>query len=579
MKTIKEDRTTLKKRFFAIDFHAFWVLVKMLLANSLSLDIKHNKKKAIIKLILSVVIFAAIAALSYIFFYFCIRFNIFSLLAYVPMEVPSIIVSLMLIFSFLSSIGKVTEDLYFSNDNKVLLTFPTSGNTLFLARLGVSFISAYIKSLLLEIPFLFGYFLISGYPIYMYILLFPIWALIDIALLLLASLISIPTYYVKKYLRTHSFAKIIASAIFILVLLGLCVFIITIIPTNIDIYSNWGTYFAKIQEGLLFYRNSMSFFYKASMLYLGSYSGFSFAYFYKSGIAGLYAFLIVLAAIFVFYFASLALANPLYLKLASQTGELQPKSKKQEKGKQLRASSPFKAQLKKEAILFFKDSSLSSSYIDVFLGMPLLIALLAKLFSAMDLNTRGDSLVQVACLLIALLLSLSANGTISKIYSQEGGAFKLGRTYPLKESAIITSKILIPSFIGTISFAASIIALCVIRPSMVEGTILMGIGAFLAYLGHLLYSAGLDFTNPKSNFGDTSLFANNEVRSTILAFATAAIFAALYYLYFQDHILWLESIASTSGLKVLILGIIYLALNLILYVRKIKYIYKTGENL
>ena len=579
MKNVGKEKTSAFSRFFSVDWKAFRILVRMLFSNAMSIDLKREKKKAIIKFGLSILAFAVVAALSYVFFYFCIRFNIFSLLAFVPMDVPSIIITVLLILSFLTSLSKVTDELYFGEDNKVLLTFPTNGNTLFLSRLAVRYLNTYRRSLLLEIPFLIGYFAVSSYPVYMYFVIFVIWALIDLAMLFAASLLSVPAYYVKKYLRTHNLANILVKFLLIALVLAFCIFIIVKVPDRIDIFSNWGTYFAKIQSWLAYYRINLSFFYKISTIYLGSYTGFGFYYMSRSGIAGLYTLIAVLGMIAVFFASSLALASPLYLKLASGTGDLQPKKKNNKKNKNNKPLPPFFSQLKKEAILFFKDSDISSLYIGVFMALPLILSLIAKTFSAMDLNSRGESLVQIAILLIALLISLSNNAVISRIYSKEGGAFKLARTYPLKDETSIGSKLVIPGFIGCLSLLASFIALAYIRASVMENTIWMGVGVIFVYVGHLLYSAGLDFTNPVNSFGDVSFFAKNENRSVIMAFATSALFSVLYYYYFKDHILWLSSVASTAGLKIFILGAAYLALNVALYVRKIKYVYRTGEAL
>ncbi len=551
----------------------------MLLANSLSFDWR-NKKKAILKIVTSILGFAVVAGISYVFFYFCIVFGIFSLLAFVPMSVPSIIVTVLLIFSFFSSLGRVTEDLYFANDNKVLLTLPTNGNTLFLARLFVSFVNTYMRALLLEIPFLIGYFLISQYPIYMYFVIFFIWALIDLTMLLLASLFSVPSYFIKRFLRTNTLAHVITTLSLIVIVLSFCSFLIAIIPDEIDVFSNWGAYFYKIQNVLSYYRNRLSFFYKASMLYLGEYSGFSFSYFSKMAIDGLWAFLILVGALPILFVASLSLASPLYLRLASGSDELQRKGRKKERNiKDAPSLPPFLAQLKKEFALFAKDPSVSSPYVGVFLALPLLISLISKLFAAMDVNSRGEGMVQVASLLIMLLIALNANATIARIYSQEGGAFKLGHTYPLKDDWTIGSKLVIPSLIGILSVLSSTIAMAFIRPQMAGGTIMMGVGAILIYVGHLLYSAGLDFSNPKSPFGESSFLSSNENRSTILAFITAALISVLYYFYLQDGILWLANIEQSAGFKVMLVGILYLSLNILLYMRKIRYIYKTGEPL
>lgn len=550
----------------------------MLFSNATSIDLRREKKKALIKGVLCLLGFAVVAGISFVFFYLCKRFNIFSLLSIIPMSVPSIIVTILLVISFVASLSKVTDDLYFKEDNKVLLTLPTNGNTLFLSRLMVCYLNAYKRSLFLEIPFLVGYFIASSYPVYMYFVVFIIWALVDLASLLLASLFSVPLYYVKKALKTHTLANALVKTALTALVLALCILLITLIPNKIDIFSNWGFYFAKIQNWLNFYKNNLGFFYKASMLYLGNYTGFSFSFMSRSAIDGLYFLIGVIALIVVCFISSLALASPLYLKLASGTGELQSKVRKKKETKE-RRSSPFMAQLKKEALLFFKDPSLSSGYIGTFVALPLIMSLIAKIFSAMDLNSRGQAYVQTVLLLITLLIALSSNSMIARIYSREGGAFYLARTYPLKEESSIGSKLVIPASIGSLSILASTIALANIRSAVMENAIFCGIGIIFIFIGHLLYSAGLDFTNPRSSFGDASFLSKSENRSVIMSFITSAIFAVLSYYFFKDNILWLSSIQATAGLKIFLLGIIYLAINVLLYIRKIKYIYKTGETL
>lgn len=574
----KANKKGALKRFFHVEWGPFWILIKMLLANALSFDWKGNKKKVIIKAVTGVLGFAAVIAISYLFFYLCVQFSIFSLLSAVPMSVPSIIVNVLLLFSFLGSLGRVTDDLYFANDNKVLLTLPTNGNTLFLSRLAVCFLNTYLKALKLEVPFLIGYFVASGYPLYMCFAIFPIWAIIDMVLLLLASLLSVPNYYLKRFLKTHPLANALTISVFITLLLSLCGFLIGIIPDKIDIFSNWGPYFAIIQSGLTFYTKELSFFFEASKVYLGGFTGFSFAYFSGYGLNGLWTFLALLGLLPILFVSCLSLASPLYLRLASGSDELQGKGLTK-RATQNRAMSPNESQFHKEFLLFWKDETITPNYVGVFLALPLILSLVSKIFGAMDVNSRGEGMVQVASLLILLLIALSANGLIARIYSEEGAAFKLNRTYPLKDSSIIGSKLLLPGFFGVLSIFASVISMAFIRKSAMESTFLMGFGAVFIYLGHLLFSAGVDFSNPKETFGETSFLANNENRSIILALATSVLAAVLYYYYLQDAILWLHDVDSSAAFKVLLLGILYFSVNLVLYLRKIKYVYKQGESL
>ncbi len=565
------------KDIFHVNWNAFRVLISMLLANSLSMDWKKNKKKSIINVTLKVVAFAAAVAVSFIFFYFCKKLNIFSLLPYVPMTVPSIIINIMLVISFLTTLMKVTNELYFANDNKVLLTLPTNGGTLFLARLFVAYINTYIKALSLEIPFLLGYFIVSGYPVYMYFIVFVLFLIVDLAFVLASAIISIPLYFIKRFFISYPLAKNVATLIFVAAIIAGVSVLIAVIPEKIDIFTNWSPYFYRIQDGMKWYMNNMSFLYQTSLMYLGGFNGYAFKYFSGIGANGLWTFIAFLGSLPILYMVALSLATPFYLKLASGNDELLPKQSKRKKNSY--KTNSVLSQIKKEFLLFLKDSEIAPSYTGMFVFLPLLLALICKIFMAMDLNSRGLSLVQVAMLLITLLIVLTMNGMVARMYSQEGGAFKVARTYPVKNGLLISSKIFIPALLGTISIIVSYVIIANLREELFAENLLLGAGILCVYLGHLLYSASLDFTNPKASFGDVSFLSNNENRSIVMAFIISALLGYLFYLFTQDSAIWISSIQMTSSFKLLLIGVLYLAFNVVGYIRKIRYVYAKGESL
>lgn len=575
--TNTRSKTFSMKEFFQVNWKSFRVLVSMLLANSLSMDWKKNKKKSIINIVVKVLAFIVICALSYVFFYVCIRMNIFSLMSFVPEAVPSILINILLFFSFFTTLSRVTNDLYFANDNKVLLTLPTNGNTLFLARLFVCFLNAYIKALTLEIPFLLGYFLVSKYPVYMFFVVFLLFVVVEMVFVLLSAIVSIPVYFGKRYLISHPLVRNLLRFGILAVVIALVSVLISIIPEKIDIFTNWGPYFNKIQDGMRWYINNLSFFYQTSMVYLGGYTGYTFQYLSGIGINGLWTLLTFIGCLPVFYIASLSLASPLYLRLASGNDELLPKQSKREN--ESHVNKPFLSQMKKEFLLYIKDSEIAPSYTAVFIALPLLLALVSKIFMAMDLNKRGLSLVQVATLLITMLIVLSANGVIAKMYSQEGGAFKLARTYPIKDSTLLASKLVIPGTLGTISIIVSFSIIASLKANLVAENLLLGLGILLIYWGHLLYSASLDFTNPRNPFGDVSFLSSNENRSIILAFVLSFLLSLLFYYFTQDPIVWFGNVQTTSSFKITLIGLVYFMLNVMTYNKKVRYVYAKGENL
>lgn len=574
---LEKEKKALKSPFH-FEWKPFKTLVKMLLANTFSLDLKHQKKKAILQLLLALLAFAAVTGISFLFYYVSIRFMIFSLLAYVPMSVPSILVSILLIFSFIGTLSKLCDALFFAPDNKILLTLPASGTTLFLARLFVFFLKVYSRSLLLEIPILLGYFLISGYPFYMIPLLFVFFAFIDLLLVLVASLFAMPLYYCKRFLRTHGKIRFLWDGFWLLLLVALASFLIALMPEKIDIFSNWAPYFAKIQQGLSFYTNSLSFFYRLSMVYLGNFTGFSFSFFSGNAIPGLWYFLGILLLIPMTLFLSMLFVGPFYLRLASESGELlaRVKGKGEEKS---RVHSPAMSQLKKEGILFFGDSSLFSSYLSAFLFLPILFALLNRFFGAMDLNYRGEGYVQIVDLLLLCLIATSANGLVSRLYSAEGGAFQLARTYPIGSPFLIGSKLIFPALFGSVSILSTSAILSALWPKMGDVLGILGVASLFIYLGHLLYSASLDFVSPKTAFAETSFLSNNENRSVIASFFTSGFFALLFYYFSRDPLLWFGSVPLTASVKILLLSLLYLGLMGLLYYRKLRYVYMRGETL
>src|SRR5574344_1755341 len=105
---------TKEKRSALIDGSSFWALVSMLLSNRFKVDFREDKKKSWGRLILLALGFGVITSLFYLFYFLTAQLNIFSALIFVPLSVPSIISSVLLLFGFLSLSKGLTEDLYFS---------------------------------------------------------------------------------------------------------------------------------------------------------------------------------------------------------------------------------------------------------------------------------------------------------------------------------------------------------------------------------------------------------------------------------------------------------------------------------
>jgi hypothetical protein len=141
----------------------FFTMVKMLLRNTLNLDFKSDFKRSLIKTILGCArLCRRHHGISYFFF---------SIVLAIPDLLDSLFRPRKRAFSdhndglfprLYSCLVILAQDcLYWNNDNKIMITFPCNANTVFVARMFVFFVSQFLKTLLIEIPFLFGYMIFS----------------------------------------------------------------------------------------------------------------------------------------------------------------------------------------------------------------------------------------------------------------------------------------------------------------------------------------------------------------------------------------------------------------------------------
>jgi hypothetical protein len=563
------------KERFGVDWGRFFTMVKMLLRNTLNLDFKGDFKRSLIKSILAVLGFAAVTTISYFFFSIASRFQIFSILSFVPESVPSLITMTVYFLGYIPALLSLLKILYWNNDNKIMITFPCNANTVFVARMAVFFISQFIKTLLIEIPFLLGYMLFSRFPWYFMLWMFAGWFLLVLFEVLFLSILSIPGYFVSHFLKRHNVLAVISAAVFFVGLVVFVSWIVSLLPNKIDLFSSWGPYFNKIQGALNFYTNKLAFFYDLTLMSMGENTGFGSVYYSSTA---WFTLLGALAAILIAFILMLIFVNPLYFGLASSSNDFIAKGKA--KAYRFPQHSYFTAQVEKEALLFFKNPDIFSGFFGTFVFMPIYITLIGKMFGAMATNIRGDMMVMAIICLLILVISLMSNLTIAGIYSAEGDAFSLARSYPRSESFMLSSKLFAPAALGLASIIVSIILFSNVRAvePVVSACLALGIIGF--YLGHLLYAASLDFTSHQDHFADHNFASDAEKRVLVMGVVVSLLAAVFYYYFMQDFTVWFGlSRPATATIKLAILGAIYLVLNLVLYFKKIKLIYQQGATL
>lgn len=564
-KSIKQAKKSYFNERYGVDFSRFFTLVKMLLQDKLKFSLKANKKETIIKLVSLLIGFILLTAVSYVFYMVAELLNIFSVLKYVPLTVPSIISSILFILGFLSVILGLNRTLFYSQDNRLMITYPCNGNTIFLARMFVYFINEYIRNFVIQIPLFLGYMLIMSFPIGM--IFWAAFGLIFITLaeVLLGVVFSIPVYYVSKFLNARTILKIIVYGTILILIISAIGYLVFIIPEEIDIFTNWGPYFTRIQDFLNGYQEITFPLYSLTIFLTGNLVGFRIIGY---SLTTLYVLLTLLAVIIICFVISIIFINPLYFKLASESFEFENDSTFASKKTTKRNFT--NTQFHKELLLFSKDPSLIVSLLGTFIFLPIVITLLNKVFGAMNVNSLGNQIVQVVNFLIISLIALNANSVVANSYSLEGTAFQYNRVYPKKSYFILLSKNIIPFMVGAISIMVSCIIFGALKSISTGEIILLIFSLFFVYLGHILFASQLDFCNTTSQFQTKNTLSKAQITTTIMAFVIPLLFSVLFFLYLSNG-------RFSAYIKLLILSIMFLAINIWVYYYRVKLIYKEGN--
>lgn len=549
-----------KKEVFSL--HKFLVVFRMLFREKSRLSFRSDLKGTLVKLTSLLVLFAVLIALSYGAYYLAGSFNIFSSVFYVPPAVPSIVMAFLLVFGFLSLLSGLRRSLFLSPDNKILLTYPCTGSTVFLARLAVYFVHELGRNFLVQFPLLLGYMMVMGAPGYLYPWLVFALAFLSPFEVMLASLLAIPYHLVASFLEERPRLKVSLVVLFFALLCSLFVALVLLVPDTVDIFTNWSYYSRLIQNFLNGYKRYLPPFYFLTTFLIGELTGYSYVAF---SLSSLYVFLALLGATVLSALFAVYVLNPFYLRLSSSAPLALKKAKAGRKSQENRPLPAFLSALKKEALLLRggQEKGLLSLSL-AFLVLPFLALALGKFFHGMDLSSRGRYYVEVLMLLIFLLVSLASSSALSKSFTEEGMGYLLSRSYPRRSFFFILPKAVYPGILGTLSLVLSTVLYALFYGLDPASAALLSLSLVLFYLGTCLSALAFDFVHPSSTFLQDGSSLPGEKATTVLAFIVSAAATALFYLYRNEGVL-------PSYLKLLVLALIYAGVSAFLFYLKGRY--------
>ncbi len=540
-------------------------LVLMQLKDKLDFGFLKSKKATIAKIGFSTILFAAICTFIYFLFMLAKKFNIFSLINFVPTSVVTVVFTLMLLLSIFTCTYGLMKSLYFSKDNILLLTFPVSAGTVFLSKLIVYYIYELKKTVLFILPLFLAYGISGGFTFFYYIWLFFILLFIALIPVVLGAILSIPAMYVTFFLRQHKPLQwVVAISLCSLLFFG-TIKGISLIPNNINIVGTWGKLFWRIQDFLQMFASTFDPFNKIVLMIIGKYRNFKQTLFTSSTIP---TFLVMILLIAIIFGLCMLIVKPLFFKMASKPFEY--KKNIATKTKANRPLGKLQTSLKKEMMLNLRTPENLINGFAIFAILPISILLLNKIYSAMDTNLLGVNLTYSFNILVILLIVLSSNALVASLFSKEGATGYLNKTKPAHFNTILLPKLVFNFATVTLSLVATMIILYLESNLGALNIVLVFFSIWLLYAAHLVWSAEMDIMNPQNNqYATTGSHSNNpnETKSSIFAFV-------LSFLYFGMSILLLGEGVTLAWIKLLCISLLFLSLRLYLFLAKIKIYYK-----
>ena len=549
-------------------------LVHMQLRDKMDFSWMKNKKEVLRKVIFALLQFGVITGLIYI---------ILSIFSGKPIglfnydesaKIMILIMATSLTLSFLSCTSRLMKNLYFSDDNRVLITFPVRANKIFVSKIVVYYIYELKKSFEFLIPLTLGCMILlftrSYISAWAFLWMIPVLLVIIAIPVLLGALFSIPAMYIYRFLKKSGWIEIIFYSLILIAGLSGIIYLIGLIPDKIDLVNQWPYIRTSIHNFLLNVERVLVPFRELVYTIIGSQSKTNGQFFI--GWMTIVRFISVIGICGILVLLNYVLSRPLFFKMMSKNFEL---NKNKDKPRKNRLHNKYFTFVNKEFLVNLRNTEISVNYLAVYVLVPILIWFLNAVYRVMDLREFGRMLIYSFNILLTLLPLLASNALIATYYSREGRAGYMKKTKPVNAAYPLLAKLTFNILFSIPSVLVTSIIIGIYTELNFTGVLLLFLMFIFIHVGHMLYSAMLDVMHPQNEQYATvgeEIDNPNENKSTALAFITAFFYGIISYKILSES-LTLHNNYTFGLTKLVLLGLIILIGILVLFLKRIKAYY------
>lgn len=538
-------------------------LVMMQLKDKLDLSFVKSKRSLMFKIAAVVGQVALSGVAFFAFFFLASELKLFSFSGLVPSSLVTAMFALIFVLAVITCTMGLTNTLYLTADNRVLLTLPVQPNVVFFSKFVLYTIFELKKNATLLLPMYIAYGIVCHAVWYFYPWLALCYILVSVLPVAMGAILSLPALYVSDFIKRFKWLQ--AVLVFaVTALVGWGVFtLIGFMPENINIAGRWGTISLAIQNWLDAFALWVWPVDKINLMIMGGTAEIRSHLFTFNTLWGV---LITIGTTAVCIGLAYLFARPLFFKMASKQFEFEkvvtPPKRNVTRPKKV---SPFIYEIKRS----LRSSRFVVKTVVSLLLLPVAIYLLNKTYAAMNTRLTGQYMTIAFSLLMCLLIVTSDNVSYAAVYSVDGAARPIAKTQPISPALALTARLVVRAAVIVVSTVTAVILWQgVTKLSTVDATCLAFTVIFVGW-AHLLWSAEMDVMRPQhEQYATLGLtFDNpNERNSTIAAFILSALFAFCAYFIMSEG-------QTKAVLKIMLVALVFLAVRVYLYYTRIRLYY------
>ena len=529
------------------------------------MSFKHDKKGTLLRLSGKLIVFVVITIIcKFIMDLTTGTLHIF-FSSRIPLSAMIPVIAVLTLFEVFSILIGMTKSLYFAKDNVVLITYPVKSNYLFLSKIIVYYIDAVKKSLMLFFPVIIAFGMVYGYPFHFYL-----WALfIDFfyvgLLTLFCGLLSVPTYFVLKFLNKFRIIKVFLTFVLAGLLIWGTVLLINIVPSNINLVREYDKFTKGLNDFLTTFASTFKFSTAVTHTFLGTRDGYAMKIYSTYTWAGL---LVAIGGIAILVVANAYLAKPFYNKMIATTNRSSARKPREHKNHRV---PKHLSVLCYELLRVVRNERYLVNTLVCIVIMPLFTLVVNRLYGAFNTDSTGTFLMFVFNFFFILIVVCTHNTSAATVFSKDGPSWTVNKTMPVNPRVSLSLRLVYNIFTSLfIILPSSILFFKWFKGSNRYSLVLFVITLFVLGVFHNILSASFDYSHSenkdKADIG-SEIVSSHELVSIAYAFIIGLVYIGMMLIFFTT---------ATSDVqeRLLIAALLALTVAALSFLRKVRLTYQ-----